>query len=55
MRARRNRWFILLSSILGLLFCFPAPLAAIILLRLRQKEVWESFRRVATKPVATAL
>lgn len=54
MHARRNRWFILLSSVLGLLLCFPAPLAAIILLRLRQKDVWESFGQDSTEPMATA-
>jgi hypothetical protein len=43
MSTRRNKWIVLLSSILGLIFCFPAPLAAIILLRRRRKEVWDSF------------
>lgn len=37
MLRRRNRWLVLSSSILGLLLCLPAPLAAIILLRLRRK------------------
>lgn len=45
MSTRRNKWIVLLSSLLGLVLCFPAPLAAIILLRLRRKDVWDSFSR----------
>lgn len=45
MLRRRNRWLVAGSSVLGLFLCLPAPLAAVVLLRLRRKEVWESFER----------
>lgn len=43
--SRRNKWIVLLSSLVGIALCLPAPLAAIILLRLRRQEVWKSFGR----------
>jgi hypothetical protein len=43
MHNRRNRLLVLISSIAGIFLCLPAPLAAVILMRLRRKEVWESF------------
>lgn len=43
MSARRNKWIVLLSSVVGILLCLPAPLAVVILMRLRHKEIWNSF------------
>gem|GEM_PF-6101403 len=43
---RRNRYSIMLASGLGIILCLPAPLAAIILLRMRRPEVWSTFDRV---------
>lgn len=45
---RKNRWTVVVSSILGLITCVPGPLAAIILLRMRRREVWEQFDRSTT-------
>lgn len=43
MYTKRNRWTVYCSSILGMVLCVPAPLAVIIFLRIRRKEVWDSF------------
>ncbi|MGV3608868.1 MAG: hypothetical protein ACO1RA_20865 [Planctomycetaceae bacterium] len=47
MYSRRNRWTVYCSSILGMVLCAPAPLAVIIFLRIRRKEVWDSFDKPA--------
>lgn len=47
MYAKRNRWTVYCSSILGMGLCTPAPLAVIIFLRIRRKEVWDSFDKPA--------
>lgn len=43
---RRNRWTIVISSVIGILICMPAPLAVFILLLMRRKEIWETFDRI---------
>jgi hypothetical protein len=53
MRRRRNRWVVTIASIVGLVTCIPAPLAAIILMRMRRKEVWGSFDRLAEDEVTS--
>jgi len=44
MLLRRWRWFVLITSVLGIITCIPAPLAAIIFMRVRRKDIWNSFR-----------
>ena len=40
---RKHRWLIDLGALLGTLLIVPAPVTVLILMRMRQKEVWDSF------------
>ena len=44
MLARRGRWFVLTTSVVGVAVCIPAPLAIVVLMRVWRKDVWDSFR-----------
>jgi hypothetical protein len=40
---RRNRWTVVVASIVGIIMCVPGPLAAVVLLRMRRPEIWAQF------------
>jgi hypothetical protein len=40
---RQARWLVILSSIVGVATCLPAPLAVVVIMRLWRKDVWNSF------------
>jgi len=40
---RKYRWLIVTGALLGTLLIVPAPVTVLILMRMRRKEVWDSF------------
>jgi hypothetical protein len=46
MRRRRRRWLIIAWSLVAICSLLLAPLGAIVLIRLRRKDVWDSFSQV---------
>ena len=40
---RKYRWLIVAGAMLGTLLIVPAPVTVLILMRMRRKEVWDSF------------
>ena len=43
MFTRKYRWLIVLGALLGSLLIVPAQVTVLILMRIRRKEVWDSF------------
>jgi hypothetical protein len=40
---RRHRWLVIAAGCVGVLTCFGAPFAVVLLMRVWRKEVWNSF------------
>ena len=40
---RRHKWLIIAGAVLGTLLVIPAPVTVLILMRMRSREIWESF------------
>lgn len=41
----KNRWLVTIGAVVGTALCLPAPVTVIILMRMRQREIWHSFDR----------
>lgn len=46
LRKRKNKWLIVVTSILGTAACIPAPVTVLTLMRICRKEVWRTFAQV---------
>ena len=47
---RRHKWLIITGAVLGTLLVVPAPVTVLILMRMRNRGVWESFTRASQTP-----